>query len=1011
MSDGKLPVQLVRFAFLAAVIAAVTGFWWLTRRSDNIPFLPRHAGAEWIVFATPPNTAIISALPTFARFRTEFVLPSIPPTSTVAVAVNRSAALFLNGQRVDGLRLEGHAWKQPQSAGVSGRLVPGTNRIELVVTNTFGRPAAWVRLRAGDAAIASDASWEVSLAGSAWRPAALARARPSILPGNLLYSPEPASRSGRFIPLALALGLAVALAVFWPGVSVPARRWLESPRWWLWPGVLVAVLWLALAFNNLPQLPRLYGFDAEGHEEYIRFIQQNHRLPLARDGWQMYQPPLYYSLAAAVLNLAGYSVDDGAAVSLLRWLSIGVGLAHCVVIFLCLRLLFPAERWKQIAGTMFAAFLPAHLIVSHYITNENLCAFWVTLTFYFFLRLAPANSLSPVRPQAMGRHGLWLWAACGASLGLALLTKFSAVLVLPPVFAAIAWMMIADRSRSWSDWLRPVGVLLLALVVACGWHYARVWRAFGTPLVGNWDAASGFAWWQFPGYRMANYYGGFGSAMREPLFSSFLSFGDGLFSTFWSDGLASGSATMEFKPPWNYDIMNAASLSGLAGTALLLTGLGFWLVRLWRQPRAELVLFASFVLLLGLGLTFMTLRVASYAQVKAFYGLSALLPLCLLLISGCDWLARRSHYVRGLVAGLLLAWSGLSFGSLWVRAGNPQTHVAQGIWFSDRGQFEPALRSFQRALELAPGHAPAAARGVETLLRLERGSAALALAEQVQPLSPADPALRLQLANALMASGDTNRAIIEFEAAARLGPQGIQPRQFLALRAWQTGEFGTAAAAVREALTISPYEPTLHALLGLNLAGLNDVTNALWHLDYACRAKPDLVIAQAQLGRLLLERGNAADAVAPLAVALSANPNDLDLRRQLALALQQSGQAAAAASAWRAALQLAPEQPDLLNNLAWLLATEPDAAVRNGAEAVQLAERACELTGRQQPALLGTLGVAYAAAGQFDRAISAGEEAIKRAREAGQPEIVQRNQELLTLYRSGRAYLAPVGSR
>ena len=145
--------------------------------------------------------------------------------------------------------------------------------------------------------------------------------------------------------------------------------------------------------------------------------------------------------------------------------------------------------------------------------------------------------------------------------------------------------------------------------------------------------------------------------------------------------------------------------------------------------------------------------------------------------------------------------------------------------------------------------------------------------------------------------------------------------------------------------------------------------------------------------------------LSPLTVAVNANPNDVDLRRQHALALQQSGQSVGAAAAWRAALSLAPDQPDLLNNLAWLLATDPDATVRDGADAMRLAERACELTGRREPALLGTLGAALAAAGQFDRAIAATEEAIRLARGSNQQDLVDRNSELLALYREGKPFI------
>jgi Flp pilus assembly protein TadD len=588
-----------------------------------------------------------------------------------------------------------------------------------------------------------------------------------------------------------------------------------------------------------------------------------------------------------------------------------------------------------------------------------------------------------------------------------LLTKFSAVLVLPVLLAAVGWKIISTPDRPLHTWLRPVGTLLLALLVACGWHYARVWYVFGTPLVGNWDAASGFAWWQFPGYRTTDYYSGFGAAISQPLFSSIQSFADGIYSTLWADGLTSGSATMAFNPPWNYGVMNSASLLALASSLLLLVGLALGLIQLWRTPRAESVLFVGFLLLLGLGLTYMTLRVASYAQVKAFYGLSALLPLCVLFVTGSEWIARRSQSLRGLAVGLLLAWAGLSFASLWVRPDNPQTNVAQGIWLFDRGQFEPAAQRFQRALELDPRNSVAAPRAVETLLRLGRIPDARALAERSLHIDPENPALHLHFAAALNLTGDTNRAEIEWPEAVRTGPQDLRAWQQIALRDWRGGNPPAAVTAAREALAISPYEPTLHALLGINLATLNQMTNALWHLDYACKLKPEFAEAHAHLGRLLLAAGDASGAVPHLAIAVNANPNDLETRRNHALALQQSGQGAAALSAWRSLLQLTPEQPDLLNNLAWLLATDRDAAVRNGSEAVTLAQRACELTRRQQPALLGTLAAAHAEAGQFDEAISVAENAIALAQSNNQPAIAQRNRELLELYRARKPYYAP----
>jgi tetratricopeptide (TPR) repeat protein len=93
----------------------------------------------------------------------------------------------------------------------------------------------------------------------------------------------------------------------------------------------------------------------------------------------------------------------------------------------------------------------------------------------------------------------------------------------------------------------------------------------------------------------------------------------------------------------------------------------------------------------------------------------------------------------------------------------------------------------------------------------------------------------------------------------------------------------------------------------------------------------------------------------------------------------------------------------VLNNLAWRFATDPDATKRNGAEAVQLAEVACTLTAHQNPIPLSILGAAYAEAGRFKEAIETAQKARDLAQAAGQPQLAEKNRQLLELYRSGQA--------
>ena len=92
----------------------------------------------------------------------------------------------------------------------------------------------------------------------------------------------------------------------------------------------------------------------------------------------------------------------------------------------------------------------------------------------------------------------------------------------------------------------------------------------------------------------------------------------------------------------------------------------------------------------------------------------------------------------------------------------------------------------------------------------------------------------------------------------------------------------------------------------------------------------------------------------------------------------------------------------MLNNLAWALATSPEAEFRDGTQAVQLAERACELTHYGQPLFIGTLAAAYAEAGRFPEAVTTAEKVEQLATTAGLTDVAAKNRQLLELYRAGK---------
>ena len=85
-------------------------------------------------------------------------------------------------------------------------------------------------------------------------------------------------------------------------------------------------------------------------------------------------------------------------------------------------------------------------------------------------------------------------------------------------------------------------------------------------------------------------------------------------------------------------------------------------------------------------------------------------------------------------------------------------------------------------------------------------------------------------------------------------------------------------------------------------------------------------------------------------------------------ALLNVGKHAEAIAVYEKAYALEPKDAGLLNNFAWVLATSPEAKLRDGDKALELATQACELTDYKLPHILSTLAAAYAETGDFENA-------------------------------------------
>lgn len=140
---------------------------------------------------------------------------------------------------------------------------------------------------------------------------------------------------------------------------------------------------------------------------------------------------------------------------------------------------------------------------------------------------------------------------------------------------------------------------------------------------------------------------------------------------------------------------------------------------------------------------------------------------------------------------------------------------------------------------------------------------------------------------------------------------------------------------------------------------------------------------------------------------LGAGQVDAEKMARASVALEEKGDLAGAIESYKSILEQYPRFSLPLNNLAWLLAAVSDARLRNGTEAVKLAERACAVTHYRRTLFVGTLAAAYAEAGRFEEAIATAERACKMAEAAGERDLLKFNQRLLGYYRASQPYHEP----
>ena len=297
-------------------------------------------------------------------------------------------------------------------------------------------------------------------------------------------------------------------------------------------------------------------------------------------------------------------------------------------------------------------------------------------------------------------------------------------------------------------------------------------------------------------------------------------------------------------------------------------------------------------------------------------------------------------------------------------------HYNLGIALHDHGETDQAITHYRQAIELRPGYAEA----------------------------------HYNLGRLLAEKGEFNDAINHYEATLAINPADTEAHNNIGATLFQAGRVDDAIAHYQEALAVRPDYAEASCNLADALLSKGDMDGAITHYRTCVAVLPNHTDAQYNLASALLRKGRFDEAIIHYEKALELLPGNADAHVNLGSAFLAKGHIAEAIGQYKEALTLSPENVAAQTNLAWLLATSPDPSLRNGPEAVLLAEQASRSSGGKRPLVLRILAAAYAEAGRFSEARATAHEALQAADDQGNSALSDFLRKEIALYESGQPY-------
>lgn len=270
--------------------------------------------------------------------------------------------------------------------------------------------------------------------------------------------------------------------------------------------------------------------------------------------------------------------------------------------------------------------------------------------------------------------------------------------------------------------------------------------------------------------------------------------------------------------------------------------------------------------------------------------------------------------------------------------------------------------------------------------------------------APDNPRAHFNLAVAFEHQNRLGEAVTHYRRAVQIEPGYAEAHDNLGVLLGSQGKLDEAIDHFRRAVLANPKYVAAYNNLATALLAQGNFEEAARYLRLVLQIQPDCAEAHNNLGVALSSQGKLDGVIDHYRRALEIKPGYAEAHNNLGVALRMTGRLEEAIVCFREALRLRPDYPDALGNLAWSLATHPDPKVRDPEQVVGMVERVFQSGGTPSLKCLDALAAAYAAVGQFDRAVNTAQQAIALASAAQANKLADQIRSRLELYRQGKPY-------